>query len=319
MTQHTATAAPGLPPLRTLLKSRDVEDPVNIWFHRPLAYAFVAATWRTSITPNQITLLATVVGVLAGVGFVCGTSACMMAGGILLWTAAILDGADGLAARARGIQSQYGRAVDGAADAIVAGATVFAAIYHLAFTDAGTTTDVIVAVPAVLMTLVHLALYDFYKESYMRMTRPGAGGEAECADAVEDRARDLHLEPLPVRIAVRLILIPYMRQQEKLISWLDPLARIRETLPPTTARTAHIWRRHHLGPMKLWAAVSLAPHSYLFAMFAMADRIDAYLWVRLTVMNVLFLAALMWQRRATARAVAELRHEGVIPADAEVA
>ena len=38
----------------------------------------------------------------------------MIAAGALLWTAAILDGADGILARAKGQASQFGRALDGA-------------------------------------------------------------------------------------------------------------------------------------------------------------------------------------------------------------
>ena len=55
-----------LPPFSSVLKSREVEDPVNLWLHRPLAYGFVAATFRTPITPNMITVLAVVVGMTAG-------------------------------------------------------------------------------------------------------------------------------------------------------------------------------------------------------------------------------------------------------------
>ena len=53
------------PRFETLLKSRDVEDPVNLWLHRPLAYLFARAVYRTPMTPNQVTLLAMFVGVAA--------------------------------------------------------------------------------------------------------------------------------------------------------------------------------------------------------------------------------------------------------------
>ena len=50
-----STPAPAaLPPFDALLKSRDVEDPVNLWVHRPLAYAFVAMIYRTRITPHEL-------------------------------------------------------------------------------------------------------------------------------------------------------------------------------------------------------------------------------------------------------------------------
>jgi hypothetical protein len=53
--------------------------------------------------------------------------------------------------------------------------------------------------------------------------------------------------------------------------------------------------------MQLWTVVSLCPHSYLMAIFAMIDRLDIYLWVRLVGMNVMFVIAILSQRRASAR------------------
>ena len=94
-----------LPPFDSLLKSRDVEDPVNLWVHRPLAYAIVAGIYRTSVTPNQMTLAATLVGLAAGACWFIGTSELVVAGGALLWASSILDGADGILARAKRMQS----------------------------------------------------------------------------------------------------------------------------------------------------------------------------------------------------------------------
>ena len=113
-------AAPKLPAFASLLKSREVEDPVNLWLHRPLAYGFVALVYRSAITPNQITLLAMVVGIAAAACFIEGSGAAMLWGGVLLWTSAILDGADGILARAQRKFSELGRALDGTADVVVA-------------------------------------------------------------------------------------------------------------------------------------------------------------------------------------------------------
>src|SRR5688572_21444849 len=123
--------APRLPPLRSVLKSRDVEDPINLWFNRPLAYAFVALVYRTPITPNQVTLLSIGVGVAAAACWWQGGEPLMLWGGILLWTSAILDGADGILARAKQSFSELGRALDGSADLIVAALVAVAAGRHL--------------------------------------------------------------------------------------------------------------------------------------------------------------------------------------------
>ena len=114
-----------LPPFETVLKSREVEDPVNLWVHRPLAYAIVALIYRTPITPNQITFLALLVGAFAGALFLVGTKTAMLLGGICLWSSAILDGADGILARAKRLFSDVGRAIDGPADGVVGADRVF--------------------------------------------------------------------------------------------------------------------------------------------------------------------------------------------------
>ncbi len=58
-----------LPPFRSLLKSTEVEDPINILVHRPLAYAFVWSIFKTPLTPNGVTYLAMVAVIPAGPGF----------------------------------------------------------------------------------------------------------------------------------------------------------------------------------------------------------------------------------------------------------
>jgi len=103
----------------------------NRYVHRTLAYLFVLSIFRTRTTPNMITLSTVVIGLVAGCAFVWGTPIAMFVGGACLWAAAILDGADGILARAKGLQSEFGRALDGAADALVAVFTVFPAFYHI--------------------------------------------------------------------------------------------------------------------------------------------------------------------------------------------
>ncbi len=279
---------------------------MNIWLHRPLAYAFVALVFRTPMTPNMITLLAIAAGVASGAFFLTGTATAMVAAGALLWISAILDGADGILARAKKMQSEFGRAIDGAADSIVAICTVLPAFYHV-YLRAGEDAKVFLyAVPAVVLTVPHLALYDFYKESYLRMTRPERGGEGEDLAKVEARMESAKAEGAPpvstvAKLAVTQGLLPLLRSQ---VSWVTltnkpALGELRTARP--TPEMAAAYKEHNWLSMQLWTVVSLCPHSYLMAIFAMIDRLDIYLWVRLVGMNVMFVIAILSQRRASAR------------------
>lgn len=294
-----------LPPFSTLLKSRDVEDPVNIYVHRPLAYAFVYAIYRTPITPNMVTFLSMVVGLVSGIMFIMGTPTSMIVAGICLWTSAILDGADGFLARAKNLSSPFGRALDGSADMVVAIVTVIPAVIHL-WLKHHDPMLVALSVPIIALTTVHLSAYDYFKESFLRRTRVGKGGEGEDLDEAKQRTEEAQERGWFMRFVYERIFLPYLETQKRHIARIDPAAQREGRRAIVDQRTAAIYRKHNLLPMRLWALISLAPHAYLMSIAAMADRIDLYFWLRLFGMNILFVVAVALQRRATRRTLEEL-------------
>lgn len=292
---------PELPPFSTVLKSREVEDPVNLWVHRPLAYGFVSLIFRTGITPNQVTFMAMTVGVLAASCWVVGSATTMVLGGVLLWLSAILDGADGILARARKMSSPAGRALDGLADLVVGVATSGAALWHMAeTTDLPVQVVLITGIVAVVCTVFHMNLYDLYKELFLRSTRL-TGGEGHDAREIERQKEAAAREHAPwhVRLAMNFY-ADYLVKQERFTARTNAYGRRLLGLSlSTSAESARIYRAHNRGPMRLWIAISLAPHSYLFAIAGMLDLLLPYMIARLTVMNGLALLALALQRRAS--------------------
>jgi len=259
----------------------------------------------------MITLSALVMGFAAGCAFIWGTPAAMFVGGAALWAAAILDGADGILARAKNLHSEFGRALDGAADALVAVFTVFPAFYHIWVTYHNPY-HLALMVPAVGLTVVHLAVYDFYKESYLRGTRPGQDSEGHDADKIAETIETGRSKGPITRMAIEYFLVPHLMRQKAFVNWLNPDAwRLSQQLR-SDDQTAEIYRKENVWPMRLWALVSLAPHSYLMAICAMLNRLDVYLFIRVFVMNGIFLVAVIWQRRATRRTIEELAGVEVI-------
>jgi hypothetical protein len=308
------TAAPAaLPPLRALLKSRDVEDPVNIWLHRPLAYAFVALFYRTPLTPNQITLLALLAGFGAGIAFFIGTKSMMVLGGILLWSSAILDGADGILARAKRLYSDVGRAIDGASDGIVALATVPIGFYHM-WEQHHSWLEVGLMPLAIGTTMVHVYLYDFYKEAYLQHANPAWDGRPERLADIAARIARLKAENAPwyARWSTQIYL-GLVEAQIGVVMKTNPAAARHHLTFPVNDSSVRIFREYNRGPMQLWALVSLCPHSYLMALCAMFDRLDIYLWYNVLGGNALFIWALIWQRTATRRTIAALAAEHLAP------
>ena len=310
MTTHT------LPPFSTVVKSREVEDPINLWLHRPLAYAFVALIFRTSITPNQVTLMALAVGVASAPCFIIGTPPMMVAGGLLLWSSAILDGADGILARAKQAFSDLGRALDGSADAVVSMASVGAVTYHLWVVHQSASLLAVLLI-ALAPTLVQIVLYDFYKESYLQMTNPNWDGKSERPAELKARLARLKAEGTSwVAIQATQMYIDMTGSQDWAIRLTNPLARRDHLSFQVSQDSVDDHRRFNLGPMRVWTALSLAPHTYIMSMCAIFDRLDVYVWLRAIVANALFIIVLLWQRRATRRTRNELerRNQAPVPA-----
>lgn len=304
MSRTTTTASDatsGFPPFAKVLKSREVEDPINLWIHRPFAYAFCYLVYRTPITPNQVTLISMLLGLAAAACWVYGTRTAMIWGGALLWISSIMDGADGILARARKVQSPFGRALDGCADMVVGLSTVVAGIYHLVSQGASSTL-LLLGLIATFATVVQLNLYDFYKELYMRITRIRRGGEGDTA-AEAQRLKQIAQKRKSswyTRLSIG-IYANYLSFQENLIRATNPDALGLLTAGEHSSARVETYRTLNRLPMQFWTAVSLAPHTYLFAIFAMFDRIGVYIWLRVSLMSVLAVAGIIAQRHATAR------------------
>jgi phosphatidylglycerophosphate synthase len=307
-------AAPELPAFETVLKSRDVEDPVNLWVHRPLAYGFVALVYRSPITPNQVTLVSMLVGLASAACLIAGSPSAMVWAGALLWASAILDGADGILARAQQRFSVLGRALDGTADMVVGLSTVLAGLYHIWIQQHDATLFVVAPI-AIVSAVLHIHLYDFYKESYMQMTNPQWNGEPERIDEVEERLRRARAERAGfAAVLASKLYVDLIRGQTAVVAMTNPWASKERLRFAVNEQTVASYRRHNKGPVKLWALISLAPHSYVMAICCMFDRLDVYLWLRLALGNALFAIVLLWQRAASRRTRDELSALGCAPA-----
>lgn len=302
-----------MPPFSSVLKSRDVEDPVNLWVNRPLAYAFVALIYRTSITPNQVTLLATLIGCTAGIFWFIGTPAWMVVGGILLWTSAIVDGADGILARAKKMQSDLGQALDGAGDLLVAAVTVSAVAYRI-WLQRQQPWDFVLLALAIFTAGLHIWLYEYYQRSLIRNTDPTWNGKPERIEQVQQRLEEVKKRKAPwPHVIASYLDLSLITNQTRVVALTNPHGRCEDLRFVVNADTVRIWRKHNLGPMRLWPWISLAPHSYLMAICGMFDQLYLYLLFRVFVANAIFVVAMIWQRRASTRTWRELEQIGAAP------
>jgi len=149
-------------------KPKAVEEPVDFFFHRRLALPLVKMAAKLGLTPNQITWLSLLTGLLSAYSFYRG---CFPLGAAFMMIAIVFDCSDGMLARITGQSSPLGRALDGSFDAVWI-VLVWVALYF-----GGTYTPLrgyllpFMAISGICMPL-HCWTYDGVKTTYVSLCEP---------------------------------------------------------------------------------------------------------------------------------------------------
>ena len=287
------------------LKPLEVEEPIDVWVHRPLAYLLARATLPTPITPNLITLVSIALGITSSV-FMWRTSPHhLQAAGLLLFLSAVFDCADGQLARMRGTSSAFGRMLDGVADLIVSSATVVGGTYLVWQQFNEPWWHGAITLAACLVTIVtgsnHTATYDHYKNLFLRMTHPSFR-EGEDYETALERYQERRGTGSFIERFSWPIYIFYVRSQSAYLRGFDPYTKLGlSRLPPYDPAIAAVYRQH-CGPLMRHWRRWFGFGSLVFGMSVSIGLgvVAYYMLFRLVVLNVFFFGYMRpAQRRAS--------------------
>jgi phosphatidylglycerophosphate synthase len=299
---------------RVALKPLDIEEPIDVYTHRPVGYALAKLAFPTSITPDQITVASILVGVFSGVLFAATQIPHhLQLGAFCLFFSAALDCADGMLARLRKSSSAFGRMIDGVADLFTISSAVLGTFYVLITTYWSpwwhAALVAFLAAVTVFTSSFHSTGYDHYKNVYMRFTIPGSreGEDLDAAIARHESAREAKMS-FPVRITFA-IYIEYLKAQRDWIKRFDPFTTVHlDAIPPYDEARAAIYRKHAGSGMRIWRYFfGVGSLVFGLALFNGIGRPDLFLLWRLVVLNGIFHLYLKpLQRRGSRRAFAEM-------------
>jgi phosphatidylglycerophosphate synthase len=282
-----------------VIKSPDVEDPVNFYIHRSLQLLLTRPLLRTSITPNQITFLSLCAGLIAAYLIAFGTGVERFVAAGLMFASAILDGVDGMIARVKKTSSETGHAIDGAADYFVNLSTTIAAVYHLGQTTGQPLIAAALGLGTHFAWTQHLMLYDFHCALYLRFLTGGKhqGGDRARAEATLQKVREN--ESLFKRVLMT-VFVWQLGNRQGLLEKLSPRgAKI--AAQPADEAFAREYVEAHRAPMRLWAYCGNALHMDLFALAIVFDRFDVYFLTRIIGFSLVAVVAMVWERRVLER------------------
>jgi len=170
---------------KSSLKSMDTEEHIDLYFYRPIGYAWALLARRLGITPNAITIASIFLGVGAGICFYFNNIWINIVGALLLIWADSFDSADGQLARMTGQYSRIGRILDG-----LSGDLWFASIYVAICLRENATSEFfmthhwVIWVVAVVTGLCHAtqaAMGDYYRQFHLYFLKGEEGSELENA------------------------------------------------------------------------------------------------------------------------------------------
>jgi len=149
---------------------------VDRFINRPIASLIVRAAMRTSLRPNHLTVAAFVLGLAGAFFFLGGNHRSFVVAGFLIYACTILDGADGMLARAKNLCSRFGAYLDlyldRVTDFLVLGAMVTGYYYQ-----SGRLGFYILSLFGLAAYMLMTLLYYLEREWRMIQSGSGTGGD----------------------------------------------------------------------------------------------------------------------------------------------
>ena len=183
------------------LKSMDTEETIDLWFYRPLGFAWAVLFSKLGIKPNAVTIASIFLGVAGGILLYFGASPLIWlnyVGIFLIIWANTYDSADGQLARLTKQYSQIGRILDGVSGDFWAFAIYFALVFReLHFGDAWLG-DFFSGHPWVIWTLaitagvshaLQCAMADYYRQFHLYFLKGESGSELESTDKLDEQIK----------------------------------------------------------------------------------------------------------------------------------
>ncbi len=168
------------------LKSRETEETLDIYFYRPCGYVLAILAKSMGLTPDAVTLLGSLVGIVAGHLFFYNDVTTNLVGIGLLLFSEMMDSADGQLARMTQKVSTRGRILDGIGDNLK-----FVSIYlHICLRIVIATQWWWIFAVAILSGTSHSfqsAMADYYRTAYLFFTVSHGHNVHESSDSIVTR------------------------------------------------------------------------------------------------------------------------------------
>jgi len=246
--------------------------------------------YPTSITPNQITFLSLVFGLLSVGFYASGRPDALLWGALFLYGKVFLDNVDGNLARVRGTTSRFGRFLDSLTDFAITVLVYIAISFYLVQTT-GDSKFWFLGLFGLLVCFLQSTFFVFYLVSYT--SRVGSYDKNRVDESIteEDHASAEDDESLKWDLRLQTLFAWAYGWQDRLVEKLDFISRKLARVPETDEAE---W----FGDRCFLTAISplcLCTNNVMLVIFSLMGQVELFLILLITVMNFYLIGLLAWK------------------------
>jgi phosphatidylglycerophosphate synthase len=272
-------------------KALEIEELADVYFFRPLGFVAARLAAILGMTPTQVTILSTVIGVAGGL--LLGHPSWALLGFVLLIVYSIFDSADGQLARLTGRVTELGRVLDGVGGYITH-AGIYLGIVAGLLQSHETGRMLVWATLSALANAVQAQMYEFHRHHYATIVVHGHVLQDDPAKIEAGWIKGLYRFYLTLQ---RSLNGPHME--------VESVIAARATAGVVNPEDRMRYRQCFYPVVRGWNLLGDNTRFYAIGVLAWFHRIDLFFVFILVPMNVALVGLWLWQRNADRKFLAK--------------
>jgi len=270
---------------RSSLKSIDVEEILDLTIYRPLSFLLVKLIYPTNLTPNQLSVIAMFLGILAGIFYGLGTPQFIVFAAASFFMCNVLDCADGQLARLKKNGTRVGRIIDGLIDYVTSLATFIGIGIALNNNpEFGPIYWVLIAAGGISRVFQNM-YFDYYRNLYMAYVHHKVDDIKRETEAYVKFRHEIG--KTDGRLVVKSLVDIYV--------WYSKW-QMRITKHVELDVTPDEYKKNNKLILRLWSWLGSTTHLTTLVIFSLMNRLDLYFWVTLIPGNIILISLFIWQK-----------------------
>ncbi|HMS34011.1 MAG TPA: CDP-alcohol phosphatidyltransferase family protein [Ignavibacteria bacterium] len=268
------------------LKTIDSEEVLDLVIFRPVSFVLVKLIYPTNITPNQISIVALIFGILTGILYGFATPEFFIFASASFFICNTLDCMDGQLARLKKNGTKIGRVIDGFIDYITSISVFLGIGFAMTIITGEGLYSWALTIGAGISKALQNMFFDHYRNMYLEYVyHKSSSLEEEIEEYSHEKERLKSISGHHIEKLLISLYLAYSNFQK------NSTNHIQLDVTPDE------YKSKNKLLIRLWSWIGSTTHMVVLIIFSLMNRIDLYLIFSITLGNIIFIILLIWQKR----------------------